>query len=253
MKPTATIFTTAAAIWLAGIGTGAAQDVRPPQAAIDGLPPYEIITIIRSLGFNPIGRPVRQGPAYVLHAVDRYDREIRVVVDARSGRVQSTVPVIPAGAWRQGPGPGAWREGRPYSRDPSFDPRDSYYGRPPLPGGTYEDADEERSLPPPGTDPRVIRAPQGVDRQGALPPPPPPPRAGTPSDPSIARSVATPPTRTPVPRPRPAALASTSATPEQPVPAENPDKSAEPAKKPDKSPEPAKTPEAPGVPVNPPW
>ena len=52
-----------------------------------GLPPHEILTILRSTGLDPLGQPVRRGPHYVLRAIDDTDREVSVVVSARSGDI----------------------------------------------------------------------------------------------------------------------------------------------------------------------
>jgi len=41
-----------------------------PAIPSQGLPPHEIVTIVRSTGLEPLGSPVRQGPAYALRAVD---------------------------------------------------------------------------------------------------------------------------------------------------------------------------------------
>ena len=59
-----------------------------------GLPPHEIVTIVRSTGLEPLHRPVRHGPTYALRAVDPAGQEMRVIVDARSGRVLRIVPVL---------------------------------------------------------------------------------------------------------------------------------------------------------------
>jgi hypothetical protein len=64
----------------------------------DGLPPYEIVAIVRSTGFEPLSRPVRQGPAYVVRAVDPAGRVMQVFVNARMGRIVRVVPVMRDGA-----------------------------------------------------------------------------------------------------------------------------------------------------------
>ena len=64
---------------------------------VEAIPPYEIAAIVRSMGFEPLSRPMRSGPAYVLRAIDPYDIERRVVVDARSGRVVSATQVAAPG------------------------------------------------------------------------------------------------------------------------------------------------------------
>jgi hypothetical protein len=60
------------------------------------VPPYEVLTIVRSAGLDPIERPFRRGPTYVLRAIDDDDREVRVVVDARYGDILSITPVMTA-------------------------------------------------------------------------------------------------------------------------------------------------------------
>jgi hypothetical protein len=97
---------------------GLTQAVPPPYPGTiypgDGaLPPHEIVTIVRSTGLEPLGRPVRQGPAYALRAVDPAGEEVRVVVNAYMGRIVKVIPV-------SGP-----RYAMPLMRPP--------FGRPPRP------------------------------------------------------------------------------------------------------------------------
>ena len=80
---------------------------------IAGLPPHEIVTIVRSAGLEPLGSPVRQGPAYALRAVDPAGEEVRVIVDAQRGRIVKVIPLM------------APRYAMPLMRPP--------YGRPPRP------------------------------------------------------------------------------------------------------------------------
>lgn len=75
-------------------GPAAAEPLRVAQAVVGGLPPYEMIAITRSIGLRPLGRPLRQGPHYVLRALDHRGEERRVVIDARYGEVISAVPVV---------------------------------------------------------------------------------------------------------------------------------------------------------------
>jgi hypothetical protein len=59
------------------------------------LPPHEVITIVRSTGLEPLGRPVRRGPVYTIRAVDPAGgEELRVIVDAQVGNVIRMVPVV---------------------------------------------------------------------------------------------------------------------------------------------------------------
>src|SRR5262252_9288386 len=56
------------------------------------LPPYEILTIVRSVGLLPTTPPMRAGATYFLRALDRHGRVMRVVVDGRFGEVLSVEP-----------------------------------------------------------------------------------------------------------------------------------------------------------------
>jgi hypothetical protein len=61
---------------------------------VPGLPPHEIVALVRSTGLVPLSRPMRRGPIYVLHAVDPAGQEVRVIVDARLGRILRVVPLL---------------------------------------------------------------------------------------------------------------------------------------------------------------
>jgi hypothetical protein len=67
-----------------------------PYPAATGLPPYEVVALVRSAGLEPVTRPVRHGPAYVLQAVNKGGKEVRVVVDARTARIVRVVNLGPA-------------------------------------------------------------------------------------------------------------------------------------------------------------
>lgn len=67
-----------------------AQEMTWPAAAAAMariLPPAEILTEVRLEGFYPVGRPVQRGRVYVLFAIDQDDMDVRLTVDAASGRV----------------------------------------------------------------------------------------------------------------------------------------------------------------------
>ena len=92
------------AIGLSASAQAQAQPVPPyyPGAAYPGriypgagpaLPPYEIVALVRSTGLEPLSRPMRQGPVYVLRALDPAGQELRVIADARLGRILKVVPV----------------------------------------------------------------------------------------------------------------------------------------------------------------
>jgi hypothetical protein len=115
-----------AAFALLAAQPGLAQVVPPPYPGTiypggGALPPHEIVTIVRSTGLEPIGRPVRQGPAYALRAVDPAGEEVRVVVDAHMGRIVKVIPV-------SGP-----RYAMPLMRPP--------FGRPPRPMAMVPDGE----------------------------------------------------------------------------------------------------------------
>jgi hypothetical protein len=95
-----------------------------PAGAV--LPPYEIVTSVRSAGLDPSTRPVLRGRVYVLRAYDATQFEKRVVVDARSGEVLSVRDAFVAAA-------------------PGYTPYDPRYGHyePPRPPGAVA-----RAVPP---------------------------------------------------------------------------------------------------------
>ena len=169
-----------AAFMLLAAQPGLAQVVPPPYPGTmypgDGaLPPHEIMTIVRSTGLEPIGRPVRQGPAYALRAVDPAGEEVRVIVNAYMGRIVKVVPL-------SGP-----RYAMPLMRPP--------FGRPPRPMAMVPDGEFDDFTPvgrgagalPAGPG---ASAPQDPAAQ-AGPPPLPRPR------PKVAANESTPPS-TPV-------------------------------------------------------
>jgi hypothetical protein len=84
------------------VPSSAAPPVRAAQPPSNALPPAEIIASVRSAGFDPLNRPVRRGPVYLVFAHDRYLMDVQVKVDARSGRVLSATRL--AGVAYGGPG-----------------------------------------------------------------------------------------------------------------------------------------------------
>jgi hypothetical protein len=196
----------AAAAGFLGCGPANAQ-----MLAADILPPYEIATIVRSMGLNPIERPIWRNGRYVMAATDRSGREVRVVVDAYSGQVIRVRPMDMG--YYDGP--------RGYGVRP--DPYDPRYAAPPPP---------PRPIPnEPGYAPRPGYPPQpGYEddeyfdgRTGSIAPsaPSPQPRITAPqvnTSPSArSASVAPPKSDTPLPRPKPAVTQSASKEP-PPVP-----------------------------------
>jgi hypothetical protein len=167
----------------------------PAQAqpfAADLLPAYEVNTIVASMGMRPVGRPAWMRGRYVVAAIDRYGRDVNIVLDARDGQV---LAVRPLGRGRFGPLPSGYGDGRgPGPYDERMSPPAAIPGAPPPDDGEFFDNDRQ---------------------QGSLPPPRPVARSAPPArDPSttgsITRSVpverraTAPKDTTPVPRPRPA-------------------------------------------------
>jgi hypothetical protein len=103
---------------------GAARDIAWPPAGVSAtagaLAPPEIEAEVRRAGFEPMSRPVQRGRVYVLFALDPYDMDVKLTVDAGSGRVLWVAGV--SGTRYGGAGYFTYR---PWSR----------YERPPTPPG----------------------------------------------------------------------------------------------------------------------
>jgi hypothetical protein len=137
-----------------------ADPLRLAQATPRGtMPPSQIVLIVRSARLLPTSEPALTGSTYMVRAVDPYGTPIRVIIDARYGRILSvhrmaaTEPVHP-------PFGALGMRDRPYRTD---DARDDAAG--PVP---------PRSIP--------LRPPAAPDRSlSAAPvhPPLPKPRAAT--------------------------------------------------------------------------
>ncbi len=182
----------------------------PPPAAPAPLPgfvpPYEITKIVRTAGFNPLAPPRREGTTYVLRATDFRGILMRIVVDARSGALRAVNRIVP--------GPGSYGPvmAGPYGEPPPYGAPPPYgmlppYGPPDMVGP--EMGPEEVDFGP------VMGPPMGPPG----PPPPPgtrssmyPPAAGplapSPLAPGSLVSAPPAPSSPPLPRPRPAGLAS---------------------------------------------
>jgi hypothetical protein len=169
-----------------------------PGPSDPALPPYEIMSIVRSTGLAPLTRPMRRGQYYVLVAVDRVGRQMRVVVDAQLGDIVNLRPALAAGSY--GPEPGR-PVGPPGMAPPDVAGGNAAYA--PRPGGELY-----------GTRPSA--APHPGAESGLAPTPPRPiPNARTATAPSVSApnepapstrlAVAEPglPPAPPLPRPRP--------------------------------------------------
>ncbi len=79
----------AAALFVSAPMAGAEErlQVEPGVPAAAGLAGHEILSRVRSGGFDPVGQPVRRGPRYEVAAVDPYELDVRLVVDAQTGDI----------------------------------------------------------------------------------------------------------------------------------------------------------------------
>jgi hypothetical protein len=161
------VFVAVAAVLGLAQSKSVAQDLTRPMAgdwAMGGmLAPADIIIAARRAGFEPISRPVQRGPVYVLFALDDGDVDVKLTVDARSGRVLWVGDVIGA------------RYGGYYGY-----PAPPRYGRPPMPPADIPDLGHGRNnFRPDRTTASVRRSPPlprirpadltSVNKQGAAP------------------------------------------------------------------------------------
>jgi hypothetical protein len=94
------------------------------------LAPSEIMRRVTSAGFDPLSRPVQRGAVYILLARDRQYMDVRLTVDAGSGRVLSATRLA---GMRYG---GSGVDGYEVS---------SRYGRPPVPPNTIPNVTAART------------------------------------------------------------------------------------------------------------
>jgi hypothetical protein len=109
--------------------SGVARDTNWPvvggSAPLGMLAPPEVEAAVRRAGFEPTSRAIQRGRVYVLFALDPYDMDVKLTVDAGSGRVLWVTGVI--GTRYAGAG---YYSYRPWSR----------YERPPTPPGDIPNA-----------------------------------------------------------------------------------------------------------------
>jgi hypothetical protein len=193
---------------------GHTQTTAPPLPLPGFVPPYEITRIVRSVGFEPLAPPLREGTTYVVRVTDFRGILMRVVVDAHSGALRAVNRIV------TGP--------EPYGPIGMLPPP---YGVPPPYG------------PP---DPPEFVAPEGAPAEDSATLPQ-PPAAPLPSGPPTLRPAAhalrsAPP---PLPRPRPAEFASRKA-------ADGAKPAVQPPSKPAAAPAPVALPAAAATPKKPP-
>jgi hypothetical protein len=155
------------------------------MAPIGPLPPESVSEIVRHMGLEPVGAPVRSGPVYFQRAADYYGKPLRVVIDAHRAQVVAVEPVGAPPMLHRGPYASA---GAPYWR------RSYSYGMP-----------DDDAIAPPGS----VMTPHAQPPQAGLPP-------ATQAKPP-AKSAAVAPAQPPVPRKRPASAPQQAAGSIEPV------------------------------------
>jgi hypothetical protein len=149
-----------------------AQYIPRPAVPIGPMAPNAVPEMVRQMGLEPVGAPVRAGTVYLQRAADYYGKPLRVVIDANRAQVVMVEPV----------GGPPMLHGGPYAST------GAPYWRRPYPYGMPDDD--------------VIAPPGSVMQPHA--PRMPPPQAGAPAQPKpVARSAAVTPGKPPVPRKRP--------------------------------------------------
>jgi hypothetical protein len=170
---------------LAGAPSNAQTVPGSPQASPPPLPgfvpPYEISRIVRSAGFDPLAPPLREGKTYVVRATDFRGILMRVVVDGQSGAIRAVNRIVagPGPYGQMGMLPPPYGVPSPYGVPPDYAPPPEF--------GSLEAQPIEEAIEP-------------VE-------PPPLPAAIRPA--AVAHPLVAEP---PLPRPRPAELASRDAT-----------------------------------------
>ncbi|MPZ37022.1 MAG: hypothetical protein GEU95_02985 [Rhizobiales bacterium] len=160
-----------------------------------GLPPNEILMIVRASGLRPLTRPARRGGRYLLLASDNMGGQLRVVVNAHNGRIVRA--------------------------SPAYDPRfaDHPVRRPrglvPMPPREHAAAPPPSAGAPPA--PEVKDSPRPPARTVRATPPhasvPQAPAAAGQDDRSANKPAVARPERTPLPRPRPTIASNETAPP----------------------------------------
>lgn len=175
----------------------------PPSTVHDGMPPSQALMIARTSGLRPLTQPARRGPNWVLLASDGMGGQLRVVINARTGRIVHAAPAHdPRFAYGEPPA-------RPRGLVPIMPPQ--YAAAPPSYGGALPPPDLNTPTPPlPRTGARSTPPQtQPATRTARTSPPQTPPAAATQnssvaSAPDTTGSVPSrPAARTPLPRPRP--------------------------------------------------
>jgi hypothetical protein len=188
--------------------TQASAQVLPPYypgvavypGYMPGLPPHEVVAIVRSTGLEPLSGPMRRGLTYSVRAIDPAGREYRVIVDARVGRVLRAVPL--PGPYYAGPivPPYGHPIGPSAMAPDGYGPSSRIAALPPGAGGLPNGPAGSASAANPAPHPKVQAGPPlprprpklaatdssaPTDTTGAVPSPPTPAPAATPPAPAV--------------------------------------------------------------------
>jgi hypothetical protein len=168
--------------------------VMRPTMPIAGMPGNEVLGMVREMGLDPIGPPMRSGNFYIQRVADYYGRPMQVIVDARRAQVVSVEALNAPGSIHGAPYPAANAR---YAPPP--------YERGGHPGyGVPNDDDFDGPLPAPQrarSSPRADLGPMQADPHRGVQPMP-LPQHMTPKP--VTKSAAITPGKPPVPRKRPA-------------------------------------------------
>jgi len=121
LKRQAALYVAVLIVSLARFAPAAGQSMQLFYPGFGALPPQQIVAIVRSAGLDPLSRPARQGPVYVVRANNRAGQEVRVIVDAQMGRIVKVVPLATAGPSLP-PEAGLPRQAGPGGDDPTVAP-----------------------------------------------------------------------------------------------------------------------------------
>lgn len=56
------------------------------------LPPEQVVTVLRSSGYSPLGRVTLRGWIYTIAVIDRNGDDGRLIIDARTGQIMRFIP-----------------------------------------------------------------------------------------------------------------------------------------------------------------
>ncbi len=67
---------------------------RPAVDARPVLPPMQVVAVLRSTGYSPLGQMTQRGWIYTVAAIDPNGDDGRLIIDARTGRIMRFIPAM---------------------------------------------------------------------------------------------------------------------------------------------------------------